>query len=80
MNEFRISAPLPTDERGMTGRECPACGRYFKLMPGTGLPIEDCRCLYCCHLVDASGFTIAEQLKYVESVGLRQRGVAETVY
>jgi hypothetical protein len=72
MNEFRISVPLPTDEQGMIGRECTVCGQYFKLMPGTGLPIDDCRCPYCCHLGDASDFTTPGQLRYVEAMGLRQ--------
>jgi hypothetical protein len=72
MEDFRFSVTLPTDDRGMLGRRCPACDQYFKIKPGTGLPVDDCRCPYCEHPDPASEFATREQIKYVESVGLNE--------
>jgi acid stress-induced BolA-like protein IbaG/YrbA len=73
-NSRTIRVSLPTDEQGMVGRQCPSpeCGQYFKLKPGTGLPIEDCGCPYCGTRADSSDFMTADQSEYVESVALRQ--------
>jgi Zn ribbon nucleic-acid-binding protein len=71
-NSFSISVPIPTDERGLVGRRCPACLRFFKLRPGTGLPTETCHCPYCGHAADISEFTTPEQEEYVHSVGMRE--------
>jgi hypothetical protein len=68
-----MSVPIPTDERGLVGRRCPACLRYFKVKLGTGLPTaETCNCPYCEHASDTSDFTTPEQEEYVRSVGLRE--------
>lgn len=72
MDEVTIKVELPTDEHGLIGRECPACERYFKLRPGTGLPVEHCRCPYCEHLGDASDFATPEQLEYARSVAINE--------
>src|SRR5262245_44205354 len=72
MEDFRFSVTLPTDDRGMLGHRCPACDEYFKIKPGTGLSVDDCRCPYCEHPDPASEFATREQIKYVESVGLNE--------
>lgn len=65
---------MPTDENGMVGRQCPSrdCGQYFKLKPGTGLPIEDCGCPYCGARAEASEFLTPDQLEYAKSVAARE--------
>ena len=65
--EFNIS--LPSDTDGYTGRECPNCGNYFKIMLGTGLKdIGKCYCPYCgCH-ENHSSFHTAAQIEYAKSV------------
>jgi hypothetical protein len=69
---FSIDVPIPTDERGLVGRRCPACLGYFKLKLGTGLPTETCHCPYCEYAADISEFTTPEQEEYVLSVGMRE--------
>jgi hypothetical protein len=71
-SSFSIDVPIPTDERGLVGRRCPACLRYFKLKLGTGLPTETCHCPYCGYAADISEFTTPEQEEYVRSVGMRE--------
>ncbi len=71
-SNFSIAVPIPTDDRGLVGRRCPACLRHFKLKPGTGLPTEMCHCPYCAHPADISEFTTPEQEEYVRSVGMRE--------
>ena len=70
MTEF-VRVPLIPDEKGLVGRECPSdeCGRYFKLKPGTGLPIDRCRCPYCGAKGDSSDFFTADQLRYARTFG-----------
>ena len=65
--EFNISLPSGAD--GYTGRECPNCRNYFKIMFGTGLKdIENCYCPYCgCH-EHQSQFHTAAQIEYAKSV------------
>jgi len=74
MGEKIIQVSLPTDEQGMVGRQCPSpeCDQYFKLKPGTGLPIQDCGCPYCGTRADASDFYTPGQLEYAESVAIKQ--------
>lgn len=65
--EFNIS--LPSDADGYTGRECPNCGNYFKIMFGTGLKdIEKCYCPYCGGHEHQSQFHTAAQIEYAKSV------------
>lgn len=70
--ERTIWVGLPTDENGLTGRKCPACGDYFKLRFGTGLPISTTTCPYCRHTADSSDFLTDDQREYVLSVVKRQ--------
>lgn len=74
MGDVTIRVTLPTDENGMLGRQCPSaeCHQYFKLKPGTGLPIQDCGCPYCGTRADASDFYTACQLEYAKSVAVKQ--------
>lgn len=71
-SSFSIDVPIPTDERGLVGRRCPACLGYFKLKLGTGLPTETCHCPYCGYEADISEFTTPEQEEFVRSVGMRE--------
>lgn len=71
---FEIS--LPTDENGLTGRECPndSCLGYFKVKFGTGLKGDDlpCVCPYCGHTGPHDTFWTQEQLKYAESIAMQE--------
>lgn len=69
-NQFSI--PLPSDEKGYLGRECPECQRYFKITLGTGLVGEDlpCRCPYCGHAAPQDQFFTKAQIEYAQSVVL----------
>lgn len=71
----QITVPLKPDEEGYLGRECPeeGCLKYFKIMPGTGLPgSPPCHCPYCGHVGSSNTFHTPEQIEYVQSVALRQ--------
>lgn len=72
MSRDQIRVPIPTDNRGMIGRECPACGRYFKLKPGTGLATTACVCPYCSHAAESGHFFTRDQIDYTRSVALRE--------
>ena len=56
------------------GRECPSeeCGRYFKLKPGTGLPIDECSCPYCGTKGGSSDFFTEDQLRYAQTYGAKK--------
>ncbi|PWH12854.1 MAG: hypothetical protein DDG59_15295 [Anaerolineae bacterium] len=72
-SQFRI--PLPTDEEGYLGRECPNedCKGYFKIVPGIGLKgVTTCHCPYCGHTADQSDFTTRDQVEYAKSVAIRK--------
>ncbi|MEW6114954.1 MAG: hypothetical protein AB1664_22685, partial [Thermodesulfobacteriota bacterium] len=72
-NRFEI--PLPVDEDGYLGRECPNvdCTGYFKIVPGTGLRgITECHCPYCGHTADQSEFATQDQVEYAKSVAIRK--------
>ncbi|MDP1968937.1 MAG: hypothetical protein Q8K31_07110 [Burkholderiaceae bacterium] len=68
-----VSVKIEPDVDGYTGRECPACERYFKIKFGTGLPGEpDCHCPYCNHTGPQSVFWTKQQIAYAQSVAIRQ--------
>jgi uncharacterized Zn finger protein (UPF0148 family) len=67
-----IKVSLPTDENGMTGRECPECSSYFKIKGGTGLPTDNCLCPYCGYKANYSEFTTKEQIDYATSIALNK--------
>jgi hypothetical protein len=67
---FNMPVQLPTDENGLTGRQCPSCRRYFKLKFGTGLPVEITHCPYCETEADGSEYLTPEQQEYALSVAL----------
>ncbi|MCL4272256.1 MAG: hypothetical protein KJZ77_00165 [Anaerolineales bacterium] len=73
-NRMRIS--IPTDDNGLTSRECPnpECRGVFKLKFGTGLKGENlpCHCPYCGFTEDPSNFNTSEQIEYAKSVAMRQ--------
>jgi len=71
MNE-KIVVPLTPDENGFIGRECPECKMYFKVKPGTGLPINHQICPYCNYQGPNDKFFTEEQIKYAESVALKK--------
>lgn len=67
-NQFSI--PIPPDEKGYIGRECPECERYFKITLGTGLTGDDlpCYCPYCGHSAPQDQFFTQSQIEYAKSV------------
>ena len=71
-----ISIPIPADENGFTGRECPQpdCEGYFKFEFGTGLKGEGlpCHCPYCGHAAGHDQFWTKAQFEYAESVAMRK--------
>jgi len=71
-DEVQFLIPIPLDDEQMLGRECPSCGQYFKIRPGTGLPIDTCRCPYCCFLQKQESFGTKEQLEYAISIGMNR--------
>jgi hypothetical protein len=78
----RINVPIPKDERGYIGRECPiaSCEGYFKIKLGTGLKGKDlpCHCAYCGHTASHDQFATKEQVEFVRSVAHRK--VVEELY
>jgi len=72
MMNKKIEVTLPTDKHGLTGRECPTCGGYFKVKSGTGLPTSECICPYCGRKASHDEFLTQEQLEYVKSVAVRK--------
>lgn len=75
-DRMTFQIPIPVDESGLTGRECPddACLGYFKVKFGTGLKGDDlpCVCPYCGHTGPHDTFWTQEQIKYAESVAMRE--------
>lgn len=71
---MRGKLTLPLDDRGLVGRQCPApdCGLYFKLKPGTGLPVQDCGCPYCGTRAAPGEFLTADQREYAKSIVAQQ--------
>jgi len=67
-----IKIPIPADEDGMTGRECPNpdCLGYFKIKLGTGLKGENlpCHCPYCGQIANQDHFYTRDQLDYAHSI------------
>lgn len=78
MNRFRphgtqISVKMPTDGKGMVGRQCPKrdCRKYFKLKPGTGLKGDvPCHCPYCGFVADSGDFLTPQQKEYAKAVAM----------
>jgi len=72
----QISVPIPADEDGFTGRECPVddCLGYFKIQYGTGLKGEGlpCHCPYCGQANSHDKFWTIEQIEYAKSVALNR--------
>ena len=73
-DEYRMSLPMPTDEQGMTARECPepdCAPGYFKIRFGTGVEDPDydrCYCPYCGREGDQADFLTRAQQDYAKSV------------
>lgn len=68
-----ISVGIPTDDRGLVGRECPSCGGYFKVKFGTGLKVSYQICPYCNHKDEGNKFVTKQQ------VGLMQSTIANKI-
>ena len=68
------SIQIPVDDDGYLGRECPKaeCLGYFKVVPGTGLPGNDCTCPYCGYRAPSNQFYTPEQVAYGKSVALNR--------
>ena len=67
---------IPADSEGFTGRECPnsECEKYFKIVFSTGLEEEGlpCHCPYCGHIAEHDHFLTHDQIKFLESVVIRE--------
>ncbi|MCD4673242.1 MAG: hypothetical protein K8R77_11315 [Anaerolineaceae bacterium] len=75
INEMQI--PIPHDENGMVGRECPnsECLGFFKIKLGTGILEEgynQCFCPYCGYKSTQEHFLTQEQLNYAKSIAIRE--------
>ncbi len=77
--EEGMKVSIPTDENGLTGRECPnpECLGVFKIKFGTGLKVEDgkeppCHCPYCGHVAPQDNFWTQEQLEYIRSIAMNE--------
>lgn len=68
----QIEVRFPTDEHGLTGRECPSCSGYFKVKIGTGLPTSECICPYCGEKANHDQFFTKAQIEYAKSVAVRE--------
>jgi len=71
-DEINVRVTLPTDSKGMLGRECPRCKKYFKIKPGTGLKTSSCTCPYCEQTDSIRAYTTEEQLAYAKSIAANQ--------
>ena len=73
---IKASIPIPSDESGLTGRECPSpdCLGYFKIQFGTGLQGEGlpCHCPYCGHTEGHDHFHTQDQIRHATSIFGRQ--------
>lgn len=68
-----INVTLTPDPDGYLGRECPACKRYFKVLPGTGLTGQQIAyCPYCKQPAPPANFATRAQVEYAKSIALRQ--------
>ncbi len=78
----KIPIPIPADEEGFTGRECPDsnCEGYFKIQFGTGLKGESipCHCPYCGFKAPHDQFWTKEQIEYAKSVVMGK--ISEALY
>lgn len=73
---FNIPISLPTDEDGLTGRECPQpdCEGYFKIKFGTGIKEPDyhkCFCPYCGYAGKQNEFFTKNQNRYIKSIAMQ---------
>ncbi len=65
----RMTIPMQPDEDGYTGRECPECKAYFKIVFGTGLKgTTHCICPHCGHKGDHNQFYTKDQIDYATSL------------
>jgi len=70
---MEFSVTIRPDDDGYTGRECPACEKYFKIKFGTGLPgTPECHCPYCNHVGSQNEFWTKQQIEYAKSVALNK--------
>lgn len=67
-----VSVPIRPDDDGFLGRECPVCKVYFKVKPGTGLPVQYHICPYCDYQGANNEFFTEEQLEYAKSIAIKQ--------
>ncbi|MFC6906914.1 hypothetical protein [Halalkalicoccus tibetensis] len=78
--EFNI--PIPADEGGMIGRQCPRCARKFEIEEETYLDqgYTNLRCPYCELIAELDAYFTEEQIEYVYGVTQEQgRRIMEEV-
>lgn len=75
-DRYELNVSLPTDDDGMTGRECPSSicePAYFKVKPGTGIKNQEfAYCPYCSQKEAPDHFHTAEQNNYVQQIVQRE--------
>ncbi len=76
-DEYTIQVKIPTDEAGMTARECTDEGcspGAFKIKIGTGLTGEQTEsyCPYCRAVADPSDFATREQIRYAKDIAMNE--------
>jgi len=72
MTEVKIPISLKTDDKGLFGRECPKCERYFKMKVLRDLDASECICPYCeCKDLHNRFFT-QDQIEYMKSYAARE--------
>lgn len=63
---------LTPDEKGYVGRECPSCGKYFKIIFDTNLSITELICPYCRYKDDLKKFITKDQVDYITTYGANE--------
>ena len=72
MTLIDIPVSLKTDEKGLLGRECPECERYFKMKVRRDLNNSECICPYCECKDSHSRFFTQDQIEYMKSYAARE--------
>ncbi|MCX6784290.1 MAG: hypothetical protein NT141_04505 [candidate division WWE3 bacterium] len=67
-NEVEIKWTLKLDEKGLIGRECPKCNKYFKIKPVESVVSSNISCPYCDYPAAFNKFFTCDQKEHLLSV------------
>jgi hypothetical protein len=70
--EQKIAVSLKTDDKGLLGRECPECERYFKMKVIRDLNTAECICPYCECKDSHDRFFTQDQIEYMKSYAVHE--------